>query len=128
MFDPESQVQSIELGIGTNEHGFQLLAPQKVGIESSSTLFRALQHHMNVFAVAVVTNKAGLRSTFRSEALLIDWTPPVITNLTSDMVDQGDGSYHVTAEWDVSDDETSVTGCYWHIGNGLRGCFEIACL
>ena len=115
-FDNESYISHIEIGLGTNEGGFQLLPLHDFGNQSSSYIVLSLQHNMTVYGSAIVTNHAGLQICRSLEPITIDWTPPVVENINVIFNEQYPSLFLIEAQWNVHDYETAVTGCFWTIG------------
>lgn len=80
-FDPESGIHDIQLGIGTNKGGYQLLPYTSIGRALSVVMPLKLQHRMDVWLNLLVENNACGRVNRTYGKLLIDWTPPVISDL-----------------------------------------------
>ena len=115
-YDSESDVKSIQVGLGTNKGGFQLLPYQDFGPQSTSTYQIPLQHKMHVYATFSALNKVGIRTIISSEPLLIDWTSPKIDYLHAYITEAYPNLYWIGAAWNVTDEESTVTGCFWTIG------------
>ena len=75
-----------------------------------------LQHNMTALATCVAVNEAGRRTIVPSQPILVDWTPPDISDVTASVRQTASSSHDVGAVWSVSD-ETELTGCYWWIGS-----------
>ena len=116
-YDDQSGIKIIKVGIGTNPGGFQLLPLTDTGNGSTAYFRLSLQHKTVAYATSIVVNNAGLQMVHSSEPLIIDWTPPVVENIVVVVTQPHKDSFFVEAAWDVSDDESEVTGCFWKIGN-----------
>ena len=70
---------------------------------------------MEANAVIMATNGAKLTTVLRSKGFIIDWTPPVIT----DVVVQTTGQLNhlsLSANWVPLEMESTVSDCLWAIG------------
>ena len=114
--DTISAIHSQQVGFGTTSGGFQLLPLTDVGLVSSMTIPLQLSHQMQVYAVLLIENQAGIRSTFLSYPLLIDWTPPELSELDVQLSLADDGTISIDTAWNVWDSETEVHDCHWQIG------------
>jgi hypothetical protein len=115
--DPESGIRSVQIGLGSNPGGFQLLPLTDVGQSSSLLVFpRALRHGENVHAVLVAENGAGGRSVFRGAELVVDATPPLLTDVQATVLPSAGDTCSVHATWHVTEEESHVQDCHWSIG------------
>ena len=114
--DEESNIINTQIGIGTNPGGFQLLPLADFGNESTSLIPLPLQHGMTVYSTVIATNNAGLQTVVNSEPLIIDWTAPTVANITVHVKQKSSSSFSINVQWNVFDDKTPVTGCFWSVG------------
>lgn len=129
IMDKESSLYKIEFGAGTTEGGFQL-RPLKRFYGTTGVINIDTEHRNKVFATVIAENHAGLRSTFVSEPLTFDKTPPVISQIEVYITDNnpeiyGNASeFNIGAEWSVSDQESGIKYCLCGIGR-LEGRNDI---
>ena len=74
---------------GTQVQEFQSVGQQTHGFTSGL----ALTHNTEIYITVVAMNAAGLSSVSISEAIMVDKTPPVITDLND-----GQGMFHCTVQ------------------------------
>ncbi|OWF42246.1 Hemicentin-1 [Mizuhopecten yessoensis] len=110
-FDPESDISDIELGVGTTAHGYQVRDLEPVLTGGYHSFPVNLPHGTPIHATAVVENKAGLRSYFRSAPLIIDHTPPSITDPQLQYSNEKDGRVLIIVTWQVEDKESQHVHC-----------------
>lgn len=85
-----------------------------------------LPHGSRVYATAIATNHAGLTSVFYSEPLVLDHTPPILTNMSVGVstlkrasgTDKANVSLQAT--WYANDVESDVKYCYCKIGKNME--------
>ena len=118
--DEESNIANIQIGIGTNSGGFQLLPLTDFGNKSTSFIPLPLQHGMNVYSTVIVTNNAELQTHLNSDYLIVDWTAPVIENITVQIQQKSSSLFSINVKWNVIDDKTQVTGCFWSVGGKFK--------
>ena len=114
--DEESYIANIQIGIGTNPDGFQLLPLTDYGNESISFIPLPLQHGITVYSTVIAMNSAGLQTVVNSEPLIVDWSAPIIENITVQINQKSSSSFSINVQWNVIDDQTPVTGCFWSAG------------
>ena len=122
--DLESYVSNIQIGLGTNIGGFQLLSLQDFGNESTSFISLPLQHKMTIYGTTIVTNNAGLQTVATSKPVVVDWSPPVVENITVHIWSTHPNLIAIDAAWNVIDKDTAVTGCFWSIGSVLNQSYK----
>ena len=118
IYDQESGIESVEVGVATTKDGSQLLPYTYVGHEKSVLLDLELQHGMEVSAVILATNRANLKTVVRSEKYVIDWTPPIIVDIDVKTSVQ-DGDLSLSVSWKHIEMESVVTDCLWAIGQWI---------
>ncbi|XP_033730988.1 uncharacterized protein LOC117320520 [Pecten maximus] len=109
--DPESDVRSVELGVGTTIHGYQVRALEPVFTGGYHAFPVNLPHGTPIYATAVVENNVGLRSYFRSSPLIIDHTPPTISDVLLQYSDGTEGHVVIHITWKVEDKESQHVHC-----------------
>ncbi|XP_069118476.1 uncharacterized protein [Argopecten irradians] len=109
--DPESDVRSVELGVGTTVHGYQVQALEPVFTGGYHAFPVKLPHRSPVHVTVVVENTAGLRSYFRSAPLIIDHTPPTISDVLLQYRDVSDRQVVLHITWTVEDKESQYVFC-----------------
>ena len=125
--DAESGIKEYLWAIGTVKGGQQLQTFRSVGLAEHAVNrdVSPLGHDMNVFITIVAINNAGLSSTLHAEPLLVDLTPPEISEIVIESnTSQFDinveylASRIVTASWNgTKDAESGIDNCQWGIGN-----------
>lgn len=125
------------LGIGSTSGGMQHKKFYPIDKSGDEYFSISASHGTPVYGTAIVENYAGLRSTFFSQRIQVDHTPPVIDDVVIKMQTlQNDVKtkstrnnetilLQLTASWDVSDDESGIKLCYTFIG---ETSFESYCL
>ncbi|XP_069118470.1 uncharacterized protein [Argopecten irradians] len=109
--DPESDIRSVELGVGTTVHGYQVQALEPVFTGGYHAFPVKLPHRSPVHVTVVVENTAGLRSYFRSAPLIIDHTPPTISDVLLQYRDVSDRQVVLHVTWTVEDKESQYVFC-----------------
>ncbi|CAH1259274.1 ADGRL2 [Branchiostoma lanceolatum] len=118
--DAESPIVNYSWAIGTVRGGTQLQTFRSVGrnTHAKNNNIR-LDHGILIHVTVVAENAADLRSVVYSDPVLVDLTPPVISDL-KDGSRLEDLDYQNTSVislyWDVRDDESGVDFCEWTIG------------
>ena len=124
--DAESGIKEYLWAIGTVRGGQQLQTFQSIGL-GNHVINRNVspRHGINVFITIVAINNAGLSSTLHAEPLLVDFTPPEISEIVVERsISKFDlnveylSSRIVTASWNgTRDTESGIDYCQWAIGN-----------
>ncbi|XP_053405467.1 uncharacterized protein LOC128558963 [Mercenaria mercenaria] len=124
LVDPESSVYKIRYGIGTTRGGLQLRPFLPLNDRSQAVIDISVEHGSPLYLTVLAENHAGLTSNFTSGPIVIDKTPPVISNMNASSLTFVDGSngsvYRIFANWKVEDDESGVKACYCGIGIGFQ--------
>ena len=124
--DVESGVKEFLWAVGTVRGGQQLQTFRSVGLANhAANRDLSLRHGMTVFITIVAINNAGLSSTLHAKPLLIDWTPPEISEIViKSNISKFDATVEyltsriVTGSWNVTKDtESGIDYCQWGIGN-----------
>ena len=115
IYDTESGLMTTHVGLGSNKGGFQILPLTETDSEKSQIFSVKLEHNLEVHPVILVTNNAGIKSTFFFPPLLIDWTGPEIENVEVKATGQ-DYDVDVVVTWHAEDNESSLADCLWAIG------------
>ncbi|XP_078578622.1 uncharacterized protein LOC144863374 [Branchiostoma floridae x Branchiostoma japonicum] len=118
--DPESPIIDYRWAIGTARGGTQLQTFRSVGrnTHAQNSDIR-LDHGAFIHVTVVAENAAELRAVVYSDPVLVDLTPPVITDVKdgSEIADLDHQNTSVIfLYWDVRDDESGVDFCDWTIG------------
>ena len=113
--DKQSGIRSFRVGLGTSPGGFQLLTLTDVGVSSTASFPVSLTHGMEVHAVVVAENNAGLITSFSVDPLIIDWSPPFIDQLHV-MVQEMGKEFIISATWTATDEESHLQDCHWALG------------
>ncbi|XP_069134691.1 uncharacterized protein [Argopecten irradians] len=100
------------VGAGSTRGGFQI--HPLVIVPRSSTLFTEALHGQEVHITAIAENHAGDRSHFHASPVIVDHTPPQIsnTNMTinyKQILEQTLSKVGLT--WEVTDVESKITQC-----------------
>lgn len=111
----------VEVGIGTTTGGFQI-QPLTVFYKMISAIVVSFQakHGNQVYVTAIAQNHAGMRSVFHSAPIIVDHTPPEITNVDVDLLVANATEINgvavvLTASWTI-EDESEVKFCTCDIG------------
>ena len=122
----ESGIKEFLWAIGTVRDGQQLQAFRSVGLANhASNRDVSLHHGMTVFITIVAISNAGLSSTLHAKPLLIDWTPPEISEIViKSNISKFDAKVEyltsriVTGSWNgTKDTKSGIDYCQWEIGN-----------
>ncbi|XP_069134687.1 uncharacterized protein [Argopecten irradians] len=113
VLDEESGIKNIFVGAGSTRGGFQI--HPLVIVPWSSTLFTEALHGQEVHITAIAENHAGGRSHFHASPVIVDHTPPQISNakMTINYREISEKTMtKVTLTWDVTDAESKVKQCF----------------
>ncbi|XP_025085445.1 uncharacterized protein LOC112558907 isoform X2 [Pomacea canaliculata] len=117
--DNDSPITDYKWALGTVAGGVQIQGFKGVGQrQHGSALGLTLHHGTPLYVTVVASNAAGLTTVAYSSPLLVDMTPPIITDLidgTQEDVDFQTG-FFIGASWRATDYESSVAYCQWAIG------------
>jgi hypothetical protein len=77
-----------------------------------------LEHGSKLYLTVFSKNHAGLTTSFKSNPIVVDKTPPVIRKLNVIVNDTHatDSLYSVYANWHIEDAESGVKSCYCGLG------------
>ncbi|XP_069134697.1 uncharacterized protein [Argopecten irradians] len=112
VLDEESGIKNIFVGAGSTRGGFQI--HPLVIVPWSSTLFTEALHGQEVHITAIAENHAGDRSHFHASPVIVDHTPPQISNtkMTINYKQISEQTLtKVTLTWEVTDAESKITQC-----------------
>ena len=117
-------VFQLKFGVGTTVTGFQLKSPYHIDPSTDEIFTLSATHGTPVYGTVIVENFAGLTSVFRSNKILVDHTPPVYGNISTDLIMKNTTEANQTivqlgVEWSVNDDESGVSLCYVSVGKSL---------
>ncbi|CAH1258773.1 Hypp2075 [Branchiostoma lanceolatum] len=118
--DPESPIVDYSWAIGTARGGTQLQSFRSVGRNThAQNSHIRLDHGAFIHVTVVAENAAELRTVVHSDPVLVDLTPPVISDVKDgsqlENLDYQNSSV-ISLYWDVRDDESGVDFCDWTIG------------
>ncbi|XP_060074391.1 uncharacterized protein LOC132554109 [Ylistrum balloti] len=114
VFDKESGIKQIYVGAGSTREGFQIHPLLLVPSLSNVILFTEAPHGQAIYITAIVENHAGIRGHFHSHAIIMDHTPPIISNavMNTTYISFGEDTLTtVSVTWEVIDAESSSTHC-----------------
>ncbi|KAI8510730.1 hypothetical protein Bbelb_116460, partial [Branchiostoma belcheri] len=118
--DPESPIVDYSWAIGTARGGTQLQTFKSVGRNTHAQNSHIRLDHCAFIHVAVVAeNAAELKTVVYSDPVLVDLTPPVISDVKdgSQLLDLDyQNTSVISLYWDVRDEESGVDFCDWTIG------------
>ena len=111
----------INFGVGTTATGFQLKAPYHIDPSTDQIFTLSATHGTPVYGTAIVENFAGLTSVFRSRKILVDHTPPVFENISTNLIMTkttlaNETNVLLEVVWNVNDDESGIRLCYVSVG------------
>ena len=117
--DTESGIGKVSVGVGSIPHGLEILDMRPLPLHRHDVIKTNFTHGMTLFVSALVENHAGMSALFTSKPLAFDMTPPMITEgavgaIYSNNTD--DTTVVITANWMVSDEESTVKTCEYCIG------------
>ncbi|XP_078574183.1 uncharacterized protein LOC144860694 [Branchiostoma floridae x Branchiostoma japonicum] len=113
--DLESPITKYEWAIGTVQGGTQLQAFTSVARRTSArNEDLRLKHGSSIHVTVVATNAAELKTVVYSDPVVVDLTPPVISEIKDGA--EGDDVYYqsspmLTVNWNVEDEESGVSMC-----------------
>ncbi|XP_019617771.1 PREDICTED: uncharacterized protein LOC109465072 [Branchiostoma belcheri] len=118
--DPESPIIDYSWAIGTARGGTQLQTFRSVGRNThAQNSHIRLDHGAFIHVTVVAENAVELKTVVYSDPVLVDLTPPVISDV-KDGSQLEDLDYQNTSVislyWDVRDKESGVDFCDWTIG------------
>ncbi|XP_033749017.1 uncharacterized protein LOC117333705 [Pecten maximus] len=124
VLDKESGIKDIFVGAGSTRGGFQIHQLVPVPSSSNILLFTEALHGQEVYITAIVENHAGDRSHFHSRSVIMDHTPPIISNAMMTMTYKSSAEYALTqvnVTWEVKDTESSTVQCSCVIVDDANG-------
>lgn len=112
----------VSVGVGSTEGGFQIKALFELHNRNNfGVIVSPFMHGTPMYVTAIAENHAGLTSVFRSgKALIIDHTPPVVSDIDVTVSVKTDNSTILLATWKARDDETEVQRCSCSIGEYIN--------
>ncbi|XP_078682372.1 uncharacterized protein LOC144916849 [Branchiostoma floridae x Branchiostoma belcheri] len=118
--DPESPIVDYSWAVGTARGGTQLQTFRSVGrnTHAQNSDIR-LDHGAFIHVTVVAENAADLKTVVYSDPVLVDLTPPVISDVKdgSQLLDLDyQNTSVISLYWDVRDEESGVDFCDWTIG------------
>ncbi|XP_069134360.1 uncharacterized protein [Argopecten irradians] len=114
IMDLESGMREIYVGAGSSKGGFQLHPLKRVPTSYNTLLPVDAPHGQAVHVTVTAVNQAGTWSHFYSSSLLMDHTPPSITNASMSIAYKDFGDRILTkvkVRWEVIEDESSEVAC-----------------
>ncbi|KAK3589130.1 hypothetical protein CHS0354_017096 [Potamilus streckersoni] len=115
--DPDSGIKSVLVGTGTTKYGFQIQPLLPMPSENHLVLPLTVPHGSPVFVTAMTWNYAGLMSTFTSDAITVDHTPPDIQNVTAKVeVENLSNTANIFVTWRADDLQSGIKMCYCGLG------------
>ncbi|KAL3857349.1 hypothetical protein ACJMK2_012025 [Sinanodonta woodiana] len=115
--DPESGIKSVLVGTGTTQSGFQIQPLSPMPSENHLVLPFTAPHGSPVYVTAMTWNYAGLMSTFTSDAITVDHSPPVIQNVTAVVdVENVTNIVNIDVTWKADDLQSGIKICYCGLG------------
>ncbi|KAJ8312798.1 hypothetical protein KUTeg_010171 [Tegillarca granosa] len=120
VIDPESGIQGVFLGAGTTPNGFQIRSLSPLSLINHVTINVNLPHGTPVYITAIIKNHAGLEKSFKSSKIILDHTPPFVTNTKASIMYNtihNDKSATVNMQWKVVDEESNLKICLYSLGN-----------
>ena len=133
--DKESEIKSIEIGVGTTPGGFQIKDISNLGEIYHCIIPIPRSTINNVYVTAIATNHARMASRF-SRSIAIDRTAPNIINPVVEIsyTYMHNNQTHllptieIYMQWNASDEETGIRHCAASLGKFTkRTCESITC-
>ncbi|XP_060084327.1 uncharacterized protein LOC132563603 [Ylistrum balloti] len=123
VMDKESGIKDIYVGVGSTRGGFQFHPLIHVLSSYNILLPVDVPHRQTLHVTVIAVNQAGSRNHFHSSPVIMDHTPPIISNATMTTTYREFGNQtlsKVRAAWDVIDEESPFTVCLCEIiENGM---------
>ncbi|XP_033747031.1 uncharacterized protein LOC117332255 [Pecten maximus] len=123
VLDDESGIKNIYVGAGSTRGGFQNHPLVSVLSLSNIILFTEALHGQAVHITAISENHSGDRSHFYASPIMMDHTPPIISNAVMTMTYDNSEETSMTmiiVTWEVNDFESSSTQCSCIIGENAN--------
>ncbi|XP_055958617.1 uncharacterized protein LOC130013975 [Patella vulgata] len=122
--DDQSPITDYQWALGTVKDGNQIRAFTSVGRNQQATASGLnLAHNTLLYLTVMSTNGAGLTTVSQSESIVVDMTPPIISEINDGIED--DVNFQLTklisVNWKVGDLESGVEYCQWAIGSTHGG-------
>ena len=128
VIDSESEIRSLQLGIGTTKTGFQIRPLSSIPIGDLIKINFDAMHGSVLYTTVIAYNNAGLRAVFHGPETTVDHTPPEITNVTAELIltDKENATDIMSAMISVyfacDDEQSGVQYCYCRLGKSYNAC------
>ncbi|XP_055958832.1 uncharacterized protein LOC126829498 [Patella vulgata] len=118
--DDQSPITDYQWALGTVKGGTQIQSFTSVGRNQHATATGLkLAHNTLIYLTVLSTNAAGLTTVSKSESIIVDMTPPVISEINDGL--GADVSFQLTrivsVNWKITDKESGIHSCQWAIGS-----------
>ncbi|XP_046562583.1 uncharacterized protein LOC124271470 [Haliotis rubra] len=120
MMDPESGLMNIQIGAGTTPGGFQLQPLRHADAGFHQLVEVTVPHGTPVYTTVIAENGAGLRTHYLSKPIVLDHTPPTISDVKAYLVYSGSKPspiVHASGSWSADDDESGISTCWCALGH-----------
>lgn len=120
--DDESGIRSLMAGIGSTKGGLQTRPWSLVGQSGHAVYDIHVQHGTRLYATVVAENYAGQKARFISQAIIMDRTAPMVSEVKVTLKYEQPESMNeetdvfVLVEWNSTDDESGVISCDCELG------------
>ena len=118
--DPETDLLQIKIGAGTTKGGFQIRPLKSTFLNFHELIEADVPHGTPVFVTVTAMNSAGLVSVFQADPVIVDHTPPSVSNVSTTLlyVRNPNSNMTVTADvtWTVRDEESGMKSCWCALG------------
>ena len=129
--DLESGIMQSVFCVGTKPLGCQIKPMTSIGRNVSFTCPDCIiQEEMRLYVTVQVTNGAGLSETRHSDGMLLDVSPPLLSDVHDGSHETGMDYNVVLGEWNISmtwfgvkDDESGIRSCKWTIESNNGSIF-----
>ena len=129
--DLESGIMQSVFCVGTKPLGCQIKPMTSIGRNVSFTCPDCIiQEEMRLYVTVQVTNGAGLSETRHSDGMLLDVSPPLMSDVHDGSHETGMDYNVVLGEWNISmtwfgveDDESGIRSCKWTIESNNGSIF-----
>ncbi|XP_048259497.1 uncharacterized protein LOC124148456 isoform X1 [Haliotis rufescens] len=120
LMDPESGLKNIEIGVGTTPGGFQLQTLRRAEAGFHQLLEVTAPHGTPVYTTVIAENGAGLRTHYLSDPIVLDHTPPTISDVKVLLFYSGSKpseTTHASGSWSTEDKESGIDTCWCALGH-----------
>ncbi|XP_055958950.1 uncharacterized protein LOC126830718 isoform X3 [Patella vulgata] len=122
--DDQSPITDYRWALGTVKGGNQIRSFTNVGRNQQVTASGLqLAHNTLLYLTVMSTNGAGLTTVSQSESIVVDMTPPIISEINDGIANDVNFQLtkRVSVNWEIGDPESGIEYCQWAIGSTQGG-------